>query len=142
MMAQTRVVRDNMSLTRAETAREMCAVVPRHIFGMDEPQIRFVEQRRGMETVSSTLCCHAASRDLMKFPLYERNQSAEGGLVALTPFQKQCGNVRGVVRSVGILGAFWPVHRFPAQSRSTSRRSSVVVTGTSACVHPTVAYPR
>ena len=50
--------------------------MPCHIFGMDERQIRFVEQRRGLDTVSNPLSCHAPSRDLMKFPLFERNQSA------------------------------------------------------------------
>ncbi len=53
-----------------------------------------------------TLSCHAPSRDLVKLPLYERNQSVEGGLVALTPFQQQSGGVRGVVRNVAILSLF------------------------------------
>jgi hypothetical protein len=42
----------------------------------------------------------------VKLPLDERNQSAEGGFVALTPFQKQSGGVRGVVRNVVILSPF------------------------------------
>jgi hypothetical protein len=67
--------------------------VPRNIFGIDEPQIRFVDQRRRLEAVSRTLAGHAPSRDLMKLPLYERNQSAQGGFVALTPFQKQSGGL-------------------------------------------------
>ena len=36
----------------------------------------------------------------------ERNQSLEGGLVALPPFQKQPGDLRGVVRNAAILSLF------------------------------------
>jgi hypothetical protein len=46
---------------------------------------------------------HAPSRDLMKLPPDERDQRAEGGLAAPTPFQKQYGGLRGVVRNVAIL---------------------------------------
>jgi hypothetical protein len=73
----------------------------------------------------------------VKLPLDKRNQSAEGGFVALTPFQKQSGGVRGVVRNVAILSPFdsspFPIseagrwlrggpHRLAARSRYTGRR--------------------
>jgi hypothetical protein len=72
--------------------------------------------------MAGTLSCHAPSRDLVKLPLYERNQSVEGGWVALAPFQKQSGGLRGVVRNVAILSLFERVHRFAAPSRFNSRR--------------------
>ena len=116
--------------------------MPCHIFGMDERQICFVEQRRGLDTVSNPLSCHAPSRDLMKFPLFERNQSAEGGLVALTSFQKQCGwrawrrqeccHSRRFSAGAPVPGPF-PLYK---------QEVVVDVPGTSACVQPTVAYPR
>jgi hypothetical protein len=36
----------------------------------------------------------------MKLLLDERNQSAEGGFVALPPFEKQSGGLRGIVWDV------------------------------------------
>jgi hypothetical protein len=62
--------------------------------GIDEPHIGFVDQRRRLEAMPRTLSGHASSRDLMKLPLYERNQTAEGGLVALAPFEKESGGLR------------------------------------------------
>ena len=91
--------------------------MPRHIFGINESQIRFVDQRRCLEAMPSTLSGHASSRDLMKLPLYERNQSVEGGLVALTPFQKESRSLRGVVGNIAILCPFRSCTRlavFPA----------------------------
>jgi len=84
----------------------MRAVLRRNIFGINQPQIRFIDQRGGLEAMPRTLSCHTSSRDLVKLLLYERNQSVEGGLVALAPLQKQCGGLRGVVRNVAILRLF------------------------------------
>ena len=99
--------------------QEVRAIVPRNIFGIDEPQIRFVDQRRRLEAVARTLAGQTPSRDLVKLPLDERNQSAEGGLVALTPLQKQSGGLGEIVRNVAILVPFRQLHRFAAYSRST-----------------------
>jgi hypothetical protein len=100
------VVHENAPHRASGNRKKMCAVVPRDIFGIDEPQISLVDQRRCLEAMASTLPCHAPSRDLAKLPLHERNQAAEGGLVALPPFQKQSGGLRGVVRNVAILSLF------------------------------------
>jgi hypothetical protein len=48
----------------------------------------------------------------MKLSLYERNQAAERGLVALAPSEKQSGGLRWMVRDAAILSPFAPVHRF------------------------------
>lgn len=80
------MVHENAPHHASGNRQEMRAVMPRHIFGVNETQIRFVDQRRCLEAMPSTLSCHAPSRDLVKLPLDERNQSVEGGLVALTPF--------------------------------------------------------
>jgi hypothetical protein len=58
----------------------------------------------------STLSCHAPSRDLVKLPLHERNQSVEGGFVALTPLQEQSRGRRGVIGNIVILCPFPLVH--------------------------------
>jgi hypothetical protein len=62
--------------------------------------------------MSRTLSGHASPRDLMKLLLYERNQAAEGGLVALAPSEKQSGGLGWVVRDAAILSLFAMVHRF------------------------------
>ena len=126
------MVHENAPHHASGNREEMRAVVPRNILGVDEPQIRFIDQRRCLEAMLSTLSSHAPPRDLVKLALDERNQPAEGGFVALTPFQKQSGGVRGVVRNVAILSAFRPVHRFAAHSRSTGRRLACMSPGRSA----------
>ena len=101
---------------------EMRAVLPLDVFGVDQPQIRLVDERRRLKAVPGTLSCHAASRDLVELPVDERNQSVEGGLVALPPFQKQPGDLRGVVRNAAILSPFaWFTVSRP-RSRFTGRR--------------------
>ena len=112
------MVHENAPHDASGNRQEMRPVLPRNIFGIDQPQIGFVDERRRLKAVPGTLSCHAPSRDLVKLPLYERNQSVEGGRVALTPFQKQCGGLRGVVRNVAILcgpvTAFTLFPQFPA----------------------------
>ena len=100
------MVHENAPHDASGNGQEMRAVLPRNIFGIDQPQVGFIDERRRLKAVPGTLSCHAPSRDLVKLPLYERNQSVEGGRVALTPFQKQCGGLRGMVRNVAILSPF------------------------------------
>ena len=86
--------------------------------------------------------CHAPSRDLMKFPLHEWNQSADGGLVALTPFseamrwrawrRQECCHSTRFSAGAPVPGPF-PLYK---------QEVVVDVPGTTACVQPTVAYPR
>jgi hypothetical protein len=72
--------------------------------------------------MASTLSGHAASRNLMKLPLDERNQAVKGGLVALTPFEKQSGGLRKVIRNVAILRLFLSCTVLLVRSRFTGRR--------------------
>jgi hypothetical protein len=51
----------------------------------------------------------------------ERNQSSEGRLVALPPFEKEPGDLRGVVRNAAILGLFRPVEVFATLFRFLGR---------------------
>ena len=107
-----RVVHEDAPHHASGHRQEMRAVVPRHVFRVDQPQIRFVDERRRLEAVPGTLSRHAAPRDLVELPVDERNQSLEGGLVALSPFQKQSGDLRGVVSNSAILGPFRRVQLF------------------------------
>jgi hypothetical protein len=49
--------------------------------------------------VPGALSRHAALRDLVEFLMDERNQSLEGTLVALPPFEKEPGDPREVLRN-------------------------------------------
>ena len=84
----------------------MRAIVPRHISGIDQPQVGFIHKRSRLKAVARALTFHAPSRDLMKLSLYERNQLLEGRLVALAPFQEQTGSRGGMVRNAAILCLF------------------------------------
>lgn len=121
---------------------EMCAVVPRDVLRVDQPEIRLVDERRRLETVSRTLSCHTAPRDPVELPMDERNQSLEGTLVALPPFEKQPGDLRGVVGNAAILGPFDPLkfsrpfaasqigpypRRLDRSTEKTLKRLSIVV---------------
>ena len=66
----------------------MRTVLPLHLVRVDQPQIRFVDERRRLEAVAAAFACDASARDLMELTLNERNQSVKGGLVALPPFQQ------------------------------------------------------
>jgi len=54
----------------------------------------------------------------VKLALDERNQPAEGALVALPPFEQQSGSLRWVARDGVILSLFRTVHRFSGLPRS------------------------
>lgn len=69
---------------------------------------------------------------LVTLPLGERKQSAEGGFVALTPFQNQSGSLRKCVRNAAILSAFRRVRHFPANSPLYRQEVVVHVNGSSA----------
>ena len=42
----------------------------------------------------------------MELSVYERNQPLEGAFVALSPFQKQSGDIRGMVWNASSLSRF------------------------------------
>jgi hypothetical protein len=77
----------------------MRTVVPRDSLRVDQPEIRFVDEDRCLEAVTRAFSRHAALRDLVEFPVDERNQSLEGTLVAPPPFEKEPGDSRGVLRN-------------------------------------------
>jgi hypothetical protein len=107
------MVHENAPHDASGNRQEMRAVLPRNIFGVDQTQVGFIDERRRLKAVPGTLSCHAPSRDLVELLLDERNQLVEGGRVPLTPFQKQCGRLRGMVRNVAIL-SFLPGSPFRA----------------------------
>jgi hypothetical protein len=77
----------------------MHTVVPRDVFHIDQAEVRLVDQRGRLKAVAPPLAGHAPPRDLMEFPLNQRNQSLEGRLVAMPPFEKKLGDPRRAFRN-------------------------------------------
>jgi hypothetical protein len=96
---RARVVHEDAAHHAGGHREEMCAVVPRDVFRVDEPKVRLVDQYRCLEALAGALSRHAAPRDLLEFSMDQRNQSLEGTLVALPPFEKEPGDSGGVLRN-------------------------------------------
>jgi hypothetical protein len=78
---------------------EMGAVVPRDVLCVDQPEIRLVDEDCRLETVAGAFSSHTTPGDLVELAMDERNQSLEGILVALSPFEKEPGDSRDVLRN-------------------------------------------
>jgi hypothetical protein len=78
---------------------------PRDRFPVDQADIGFIDERRCLQAVSHALSRHAASRDLVQLLMDQRDQSFAGSLVALPPFEKERGDIRGVFSNPPIVGA-------------------------------------
>jgi hypothetical protein len=88
VLPRARVIDQDVSHHTCGDREEMGAIMPGDALRIDQAQIRFVDEGRCLETVSRPLARHAPSRNLVQLTLDERNQSAEGALVALPPLQK------------------------------------------------------
>ena len=55
----------------------MCPVLPAHPFEIDQAQIRFVHQRRGLERVVFALATHVPTRQSVQLRVNERHQLIE-----------------------------------------------------------------
>ena len=85
-------------ITCADNRKEVRAVVPRHALDVNQPEVGLVDQRRRLQAVSSVLPSRVSPRNVVEFPLYERNQLLQSFLVALTPPEQQPGDLRRLVR--------------------------------------------
>lgn len=109
-----RVVHENAAHHPRRHRKEMSAILPRDSVCIDQPDIGFVHERRRLEAVAGTFPRHAAARDSIKLLVYERNQSLEGGFVALRPSEEERRHFGWIVRDGAILSvlASFPTH-FP-----------------------------
>ena len=94
------------------TLLAMTALSALHAAEVDEPQVRFVDQRRRLETMVGALLRHAPPRDLVQFAVHERHELLEGGLVTAAPRQQQARNLSRWCRH--------DMHRTPVRSRELS----------------------
>ena len=69
---------------------------------LNEAQEGFVDERAGLQRVIDALVRHVLDGDAVQFPVHERNQALEGGVVAVTPLNQQGGDI-GVVFDASIV---------------------------------------
>ena len=116
------MVHENAAHDSRGDGQEVRAVLPRHVVSGNQPQIRLVDERRRLQTVTDGLMTDVPPRDAMEFIVDERNQPFEGTVVALAPFEQQSGHFCGVRQGL-ILGPFGrPCRFFAGFTFSASRR--------------------
>jgi hypothetical protein len=60
----------------------------------DEPEIRLVNERRGLQRVTVALAAKLAGSDPAQFGIDQRQQGFEGAAIAATPVSEQTRDVR------------------------------------------------
>ena len=68
--------------------QEMRAIFPGDRLPLDQTHVRLVHEDCGLKRVPLPLAGQTAKGDPMQFPMYERNQTGEGTLVAFSPIKK------------------------------------------------------
>jgi hypothetical protein len=70
------------------------AIVPVGITLIDKAEVRLVNQRRGLKSMTVSLAAHRMSRDTAQLIVHERDELVGRSRVALTPRREQRGDVR------------------------------------------------
>lgn len=112
IVPRARVVDEDAPHDASGHGEEMRAILPCHGFRIDQPEIRLVDERGCLQAVIRTLVPDVPLRDSMELGVYERNQSLQGILVALSPLEKQSGDLGGMLRNTDSLGSFSYVSSF------------------------------
>ena len=71
----------------------MRAIPPVQILQLDQPQIKLVDERRGLEEVTGTFGAHALPGGAMEFAVDVRCQLLERLLIAAAPGVQQTGDI-------------------------------------------------
>jgi hypothetical protein len=59
------------------------------MLNLDQPQIRFIDQRRRLQRVPGAFASHIVSGQTMQFGMNQRDQLLQRRLVAIAPSQQQ-----------------------------------------------------
>src|SRR5205085_11063314 len=79
--------------------KEVRAVARTHPRVVDEPEIRLVDERRGLESIAGALAPHLSVCQASQFLIDQGHQVIKRGLVAIAPCVEQSGYLfRGWVR--------------------------------------------
>jgi hypothetical protein len=80
-----RVVDQNASHYLGRYREEVRAIGPLNVSLIHEADVRFVDQRSGLQCVAFALAAHVAAREAMKLVVDKRIQLVERGLIPLSP---------------------------------------------------------
>jgi hypothetical protein len=82
---------------------EMRPVLPAHLTDVDQPQVRFVDQRGGLKGVAGPLACHVMPGEAVQLVMDERNEPIECTPIAAAPGQEKCRWRGRIGRNAAIL---------------------------------------
>src|SRR5258708_24827437 len=72
----------------------MRPVLPLHVFPIDQPEVRLIHQRRGLEDVPRPLASHVTGGHPVQLLVDERRQVVHRRLIPVPPGDQQLGDVR------------------------------------------------
>src|SRR5262249_47752192 len=72
--------------------KEMSAVFQPYLAGASQPQISFVDKRRGLQRMAGAFTAHVLFRQPAQFAVYQRHQLIHRRLITIAPGQEQLGN--------------------------------------------------
>jgi hypothetical protein len=96
---RARVIDEDAAHHACGHGKKMRAVVPLDILGVDQPEIRLVHERCRLKAVVCSFVAHVPLGNAVELPVYERHEAIERPLVALSPSDKQAGELRGMARN-------------------------------------------
>jgi hypothetical protein len=78
-------------------------ILPPHAFVIDQPQIGFVDKRRGLQAVARTLQAHVVPRETPQLGIDDGRQFVQSALIPIRPGAKQHADIfmRRCCRKVG-----------------------------------------
>src|SRR5207253_6170003 len=73
--------------------KEVCSILPARIVLIDQLEVRFVNQRRGLQRVAWPLAIEKVVRQIARFYVDQRYERLQCLLIAIAPFKEQSGYV-------------------------------------------------
>ena len=86
-------IRQNAPHQLGANSKEMRPVVPTHLSDIDQPQIDFVDECRGLESVTGTFSGHVVPRRPVQFLVHQRHKFLQRLLISGAPGPEQAGDL-------------------------------------------------
>src|SRR5688572_13086606 len=92
-IAPPRVVDEDAAHGLRRCRHEMGAVLPVNALVIDQPQVGFVDQGRGLQAVAGALAPHVVVRQTTEFVVDDRHQEGERTLISVAPRSEKRADV-------------------------------------------------
>src|SRR5215213_5272985 len=102
-----RVVDQDTAHRLRRCRHEMGAVLPVHALVIDQPQVGFVDESRGLQAMAGALAPHVVVRQTTEFVVDDRHQEGERKLIPVAPGSEK----RADVARNWFTRASTPIHR-------------------------------